>query len=286
MSAPPPDATPTPDGRSLLGRFDRERRAHAALVLSVLLAFGGILQVTMFVEHAQNHHAWAEWLPVALLYGVPSAALGTVALLFATVLTVRRPDNAWAPLLAFTLMLSFSAAQTASWPYEVEVQHGQVLPTAALLLITIARYRHPTDPVRSEAEWVEATAGAAAALYCWSALSKLWGSGLSWAWNLNLPLLMLERAYGSSNGEPSWVFQQLSESPNLMVALASATWIMEGLGFLLLFPAWRARTAVLYTFMHLSIGLLMGYWYFEWWLILWALAWLTPVYRDQADSRG
>lgn len=262
----------------------RERLAELCLILGAVVTWGGIALFTAEVHHAGNRDGLASWLPVDLLYGPGPAVVGGLAWVGLVAIAARQRSNVWAPLVAFLLVGAFATAQNAAWPDGEVVQHGKLLPATVLLLMAAARWRFRGDEARATETWVDLAAGAAGALYFWSAVSKLWASGIWWAWNSNLPLLVLERSYGMYGGGLLQPLRAVAASHTALAVTALVVLIWEAAGALLVFPALRMRLAAGFTVMHLCIGVLMGYWYVEWWLNLWAIALLTPPPRGATAS--
>lgn len=195
----------------------------------------------------------AAWVPLSLVY-----AGAVVAWLLG-----RRAGLAGA---FAALLLGFAAhAQRTQLPDGLPLPHGITLPGAALVTYTVATLLRRRD----DEAW-EAVCGAVGACYTLAAASKLLAAGLAWAQGDHIALLLVERAAGAP-GPLAALRTWSAGEPWLCTSIATATLILEGAGFLLVWPALRRPLAAILVVLHVGIFVWLGYFAVAWIPVLLAM---------------
>jgi hypothetical protein len=207
---------------------------------------------------------------------------GVLTALFvgAVVLNAARIRPYETGVLAFAVMALAANVDGSQYPEPGE-HHGKLLPINALLAATIGLWWGGERAAR------DAAAGVVAGSYTMAALVKLWRSGPLWAETMDLPLLSAERAVGAP-----WpldtIRMAVAHHPQLALAGGVGVHVLELLGVLFLWPRFRRPFAVAMIAAHVSIGVLLGYSYPDWILVLVALGLLpSPVaagFQPAADA--
>jgi len=197
----------------------------------------------------------------ALQMGAMGITLGIGAWVFAAV-SLSNDDPVTGRLALFASgMLIIWRQWTQGADYGLT--HGKYLPWLILLAWVATRSR-------PKGSFVEMASGFAAACYAMAGLAKLLGAGLAWGRAGSLAMLVRERSYGDS--VLATFRRAVSEFP-IVVELAG--WLALGIelaGVALLFPRLRVGYTIVVIAMHQSIGLLLGYYYWDWSAAMIALA--------------
>lgn len=149
--------------------------------------------------------------------------------------------------------------------------HGKYLPGNGALMLALGLWWGRDDPDGGWRRGVDYACGIVAALYVWAGMIKLMVGGLAWASQGNIGMLVLERSFIVS-GALSHVRLGAASIPGFVNALGTLAVLIEVSGLTMLIPEWRLRFALTVTLMHLSIGMLLGYFFVEWCLFSIAMA--------------
>jgi len=243
--------------------------------LGVLGAWGG-MAAALWDGGLQHPYGLASILPLDVLVS-PAALVGVSALcvlccvLFVAGWKRQRLATAWASVL-----LLYSHLELSVYPDNRNDGHGDILPGATLIFWVLFAWSTRGDRSERERAGLQAACGVVGAVYLWAAVSKLAASGPLWALKANLPLLIAERSLTG----PEWVraFREaVATSPALCIAMGTGALLIELCGPLFLWPRFRPAVALLLICMHAGVGVLMGYFYVEWWITLIGLTLITRV---------
>jgi hypothetical protein len=261
------------------------RVGPALLALALFVTWGGIAPVYAEAEHLRAPWGITHWVNLEWMLGPLAVGVATVLYLGSLGLFALRGGHAGAATVAFGVLFLYAHVEVSLNEGADNVMHGKFLPGGALLGWLIGSWSTRLRDRRLGAKrGVELAAGVAAGLYLWAAMIKLLSSGADWSRTVNLPLLVLERSY-TSEGAVSALRRFIGLRPWLGSVLAYGALSVEFAGVSMLWPRYRRIFATTAMIMHLCIGVLMGYWYVEWWITLWAIAvWTRELQPPAANT--
>jgi len=257
--------------------------ARLLLASAWLVAWTGTAVELVSARTLGNPQGIARWLPADVLVGpAPTALMGLLGVV-GCVLLVRSRRPLGPALLLFAVLYVQAQVEVSLYMGTARIGHGKFLPGVAMGVAALGWGSTWLGRSREEAERLalELACGVAAALYFSAGMVKLWTSGLHWAQNLNLSLLVYERSF-LVDGTWRAVRVHLAEAPTLLSGLGALALTVELASVLFLFPRLRFAYACLVTAMHLGLGVCLGYWYVEWVLAMWALVVWTAAGGEDA----
>ncbi|HMV69365.1 MAG TPA: hypothetical protein PKA64_21160, partial [Myxococcota bacterium] len=258
---------------------DRPRTGPALLAASTFMAWIGVADTYSEVTAIRNPWGLTRVIDLQWLVGPEAVIAVSILLLACGVQFARKGGSTLAAGTIFLVLFLYAHIEEALDAGVENVMHGKFLPGGAMIAwyagVTWGRTRDPDGGVR---RGLEMAADVAASLYLWAGLIKIKVSGVDWVHNVNLPLLVLERAYmaGQIKGPlRAW----FSGQETLLSVFSGVVVVIESAGLLMLWPRWRISFAAAASIMHLCIGTLMGYYYVEWSVALWGIAiWSRYLY--------
>ena len=219
-------------------------------------------------------HGLSAWLDCRPLLATP-ALIGMTAAYVALAAAFARGSRPILTGLGLVLLLALVAnLEESMYPGKDGVHHGKLMPAAVTLAWVVAwgMSRGKSELARRLSAR-DAMAGAAASCYLLAGFAKLHTSGLSWVASTNLRLLVAERAVGAW-GPIATLRNAFANGASGRVAMVigAVSLACEVCALALLHSRTRRPYACLLIAMHFGIGLLMGYHYFDWILVLAVLA--------------
>ncbi len=239
------------------------------MALGVWYGFLGTVSVLPRVDVLPFPTGLARVFNLALLTN-PTVVWLSIALV--TVSLVAWTFERWtagSTLVAFALTVCFAHAEGSLLANAQSVTHGKMMPFAVLVAYELGRV---AMPLRPHVAGIEAASGVVAGSYFLGGLAKLRAGGLSWVDGPALSLMAAERAEGSVLAGLRWAVASAPVVAGVMLALSLA---LELGALLFLWPRHRLIVAVLLLGMHLSIGLILSYFHFDWALTTVAVAWMS-----------
>ncbi len=239
------------------------------------MAFGvwyGFLGTVLVLPHVE-----VLPFPTGLARVFNLAVLTQPVVVWAGVLLVTALLLAWtferwtagATLVAFAVTVCFAHAESSLLANAQAVTHGKMMPFAVLVAYELGRV---AMPLRAHAAGIEAASGVVAGSYFLGGLAKLRADGLSWVDGPALSLMAAERAEGSVLAGLRWA---VASAPGLAGVMLAISLVLELGAVSFLWPRARPAVAVLLLGMHLSIGLILSYFHFDWALTTVAVAWMS-----------
>lgn len=272
-------------GRSLF--LDRPRTGPALLALSTIMTWIGVSDTYSEAMEIRNPWGLTRVLDLQPLLGTTSVLVVTAVLAWCAIQFARKGGSTLHAGLIFLILFLYARVEEALDPGVENVMHGKFLPGGAMIAWFIgATWGRSRDPDGGVRRGLEMACGVAAALYLWAGLIKIVNSGFGWVHSVNLPLLVLERAY-MTGGVRGALRVWFAEQTLLLDVFSGIVVLIECGGLLMLLPRWRMSFAMAATIMHLSIGTLMGYYYVEWQVANFGLAiWSRYLYEVAPQTAG
>jgi hypothetical protein len=260
--------------------FNWPRTGPTLFALSTFMCWIGVADTYSEVVAIRNPWGLTRVLNLEPLIGMPSVLITTAILAFSGVQFARKGGSTFYAALIFLIIFLYARIEEALDPGVENVMHGKFLPGGMMIAWCIgASWGRSRDADGGVRRGVEMAAGVVAALYLWAGLIKIVNSGFGWVHSVNLPLLVLERAYMAGDVKGSlrvW----FAEQGALLELFSGIVVLIECSGLAVLWPRWRITFAACATIMHLSIGTLLGYYYVEWCMGIWSLAiWSRYLYK-------
>jgi hypothetical protein len=245
---------------------------RALLGLSVLAAWVGTALQVVGAERIAHPRGLSAAVDLSVLLSPAAWAAMTatlVALIGAHVVRWRPVATGVAVVALFALV---THVENSLYPGDSGVHHGKLLPVG-VLIATCGGLAWGGEHVAREA-----SAGVVAASYTIAGVTKLWASGASWVLTVNLPLLVAERAV-LAPAPLAQLRHAVATSPGVCFLGGLVVLCIELAGVSFLWPRFRRPFAIAMIASHAAIGVLMGYSYPEWILVLVALG-LVPAVRS------
>ena len=173
------------------------------------------------------------------------------------------PGVGWTTLVGFMYLV-----WTREMAFGAEnLSHGKYLPTLVWFSWCAAPWVAKLWRVSTRTAFGDLASGLIAACYVLAGIAKLKAHGI--AWGGGLAILILERSINPTMF--SGIRRSFAESPLICTGFGLVALALELGAFGLLVPKLRRPLLFCLASMHLSIGVLLGYFYPDWCLVLLAV---------------
>jgi len=235
-----------------------------------------LISMHSWIAERGMNYPWgpSAWIPGLTALGSPSARYAAMAMICAlTVAWVKGYRRQLAAIAAFALLLFYAHLKSTTAAHQTNEGRSDMLAGATLLAWIVGSFQSGTDEERDQLG-IDMAAGVVAAAYLWAGVMKVWALGPLWAMHSGLDLLIVERGVGAS-GPLASLRMTVGTTPVLGGILGSIALLIELAGPLFMIRRYRLRFAAAAICMHVGIGVLMGYYYISFWVILLGIAILS-----------